>query len=265
MSQTQPAITQCLKRQLFEANEQENGEEREQNNDEKEEEEEEDPFTSDDATFMETVFSTIFFPIIKERAKGSPSLMCYDGEFDHIEATFTALIPHLKKESVPLELLKLPASTSLLYQPTMLCEATALVKSIAYHNDQDYDAPKWISDTEKLMQNLGISPASQKTFRLFFCQIHMIISKAFQSQIITSGYSGAGIYPLNYLKMLNKIPAYRNLPDEEAFRVIDAIISLCQIAKEKGYLLDSEIKEALGDLDITAVEIPSNAMNAQRA
>ena len=65
--------------------------------------------------------------------------------------------------------------------------------------------------------------------------------------------------------MLSKIPAYRNLPDEKAFQVIDSIVILCQKAKEKGYLLDSEIKEALGDLDVDAVEIPSNAMNTQRA
>ena len=220
---------------------------------------------------METVFNTIFFPVIKERGKGAPSLMCYDGEYEQIEATFSELIPQAKENAVQLELLKLPASNSLLYQPNDVMRSHSIihriVKSASYHNDQqEYDAPKWISDVDKLMNDLGISAASHKTFRTLLCQIHNIIGKAFQNQIIISGYAGAGIYPLNCLRMLNKIPAYRNLNDQqEAFRVIDAIINLCETAKVKGYLLDNEISEALSDLEITSVEIPSNALNAQRA
>lgn len=92
---------------------------------EEEGEEHDDSFTSNDILFMKLVFERIFFPIIIRVSNQSPSLICYDGEYAQIEATFQSMIS--LAEQAKIELMKLPAATTMLYQPNDLMRSHCLI------------------------------------------------------------------------------------------------------------------------------------------
>lgn len=226
-------------------------------------------FTANDVIFMKITFQRIFFPIMFGISKGSPSLLCYDGDYPQIEATFMNLINVANQLNI--ELLKFPASTTMLYQPNDLMRSHCLIHK--YVRSSKYVAgdiagqiiPLWMDRAEVAMKRNGIAAASLKTFKKFLFHITAIIGSAFTRTNIISGWESSGIYPLDHLKTLNKIRVWETLDNSTANTVLMAIDALIEDAKVDGVVTDEQIRDKLGDAPLFNQAISSTAINAQRA
>ena len=189
--------------------------------------EDDDQFTSNDVLFFELLYREIFVPIVCKRSNGSPSLLCYDGEFAQIEATFTQLIQLIDGKSV--EITKFPSATTMMYQPNDImrdhCLIHQYVSSKEYVNDKASNPikPKWIGIVEQTLKENHISASSKDTFRKFFIHLPVMLGRAFKADNITSGWKSSGVVPLNASIAMNKIPNWRELSKSETTDVITAI------------------------------------------
>lgn len=128
-----------------------------------------DSFTSKDVVFFEKLYAEVIIPAILI-SNGKPALLCYDGEFAQVEATSTVLLLQLIKNK-KIELLKLPAGSTMLYQPNDLMRTHCIIHRYVHsdvfvkNTSQFQEAePIWMGIVKNTLKLQRIPAASRNIF-----------------------------------------------------------------------------------------------------
>ncbi len=165
-----------------------------------------------------------------------PILLCFDGDYPQIEATFSVLLPLITGTGI--EALKLPGGCSMSFQPNDLMRSHSIIHS--YTRSAEYSSystvipPSYMNTVDRLLTANGIEKSSADTFKHFMLQLPIIISKAFGVRTIISGWAKSGMVPLDVNVILRQCSSYRNLSAEEGEAVRASIPALAREVQQTG-------------------------------
>ncbi len=197
--------------------------------------------------------------------------LCYDGDRPQIEASYGPVIIHITSNNLPVELLKLPAGCSLIFQPNDQMRSHAIihrmVKTVPTLDITKLSSPYWLPQLENLLNENRISSASKKTFIKFFMYLPDIISNAFKKNIVESGWKSTGLFPLNYVRILAQSPGWSDRDLASVHQIMSAVSALVEkYGIEETFITDEMIQTELqDDYKLRTKIINPDLMNHARA
>ena len=115
----------------------------------------------------------------------------------------------------------------------------------------DADVPYITPEMKQVITELkatSMKPDSKKTFARFLSFVPQIISKSINLSSVQKSFKLTGMYPLDSNIILKNCSSWHSTPTAQAHAILDAIDPLIEIARTNGWVKDSEIHSAVGDL-----------------
>lgn len=154
-----------------------------------------------------------------------------------------------------LELLKLPAATSLSFQPNDVMPSFRILKTFVRSrafktmNYQKATEPPYCLQLQDIFTQFNFEPSSKKTFMNFFRFLPDMLHAGYSGKHIREGWRKTGIFPLNIDTILRHHPGYQQeLNKNEAESILRAIPELGHIARLEGRVPDKAMVDKIGTL-----------------
>ena len=173
-------------------------------------------------------------------------LVMMDGEHSQIEAILSYLVPLAEKKNI--EILKTPASTSMVLQTNDACKMHQNMKSEVasiWSGESKIGDAHYTSYARELLRVLDAS--SRETYLRFLSHFPEIASKA-TLKTIKAGWATTGLHPPDTTRMFQQSGSYKDLTPDQVAAISAALPAITEYAALNGSTPTDLMKSLLGDL-----------------
>jgi hypothetical protein len=174
-----------------------------------------------------------------------------DGAFAQIDALLNHLNDKFISKGKKIMFVKYSGGCSMTQSPNdqgkmhIILHACVRSPSFRYENYSDPLGLNWLE--LKSLMKLYLDGSSFKTIWKCTCYAEDFLEKAFTTMNVKSAFRRAGVWPLNYARILSKCPHFRELNQEKADYVYNSVNQLSDVVKEHGYIPEDVFQDILSN------------------